>query len=74
MDNEKTTNMPLLFACAGGSSVGQLANDACRELSREGKGKIYCLAGVGGHIAGIIDTAKKLKQLSLWTVVELDVR
>ena len=59
MDNEKTTNMPLLFACAGGSSVGQLANDACRELSREGKGKIYCLAGVGGHIAGIIDTAKK---------------
>ena len=59
MDNEKVTNLPLLFACAGGSSVGQLANDTCRELTREGKGKIYCLAGVGGHIAGIIDTAKK---------------
>jgi uncharacterized metal-binding protein len=59
MDNEQTTKQPLLFACAGGSSVGQLANEACRELTREGKGKLSCLAGIGGHIAGIVDMAKK---------------
>ena len=58
MDNEKATKLPLLFACAGGSSVGQLSNDACRELTREGKGKISCLAGIGGHIAGIVGMAQ----------------
>ncbi len=58
MDNEQATKLPLLFACAGGSSVGQLSNDACRELTRQGKGKLSCLAGVGGHIAGIVEMAK----------------
>ena len=59
IDNEQTTKQHLLFACAGGSSVGQLANEACRELTREGKGKLSCLAGIGGHIVGIVDMAKK---------------
>ena len=58
MDNEQATKLPLLFACAGGSSVGQLANDACRELTRDGKGKLSCLAGIGGHIGGIVEMAK----------------
>lgn len=58
MDNEQVTKQPLLFACAGGSSVGQLSSDACRELTREGKGKLSCLAGIGGHITGIVAMAK----------------
>ena len=59
MDNEQATKLPLLFACSGGSSVGQLANDACRELTSEGKGNLFCLAGIGGHIDGIVETAKR---------------
>ena len=58
MDTEHSAGMPLLFACAGGSSVGQIANDACRELARDGVGKLYCLAGIGGHVGGIVETAK----------------
>lgn len=48
----------LLFACAGGSSVGQLTNDVCRALTAEGAGKLYCLAGIGGHVQKIVDSAK----------------
>ena len=58
MDTEHSAGVPLLFACAGGSSVGQVANEACRELARDGAGKLYCLAGVGGHVGGIVETAK----------------
>ena len=58
MDTEHSAGLPLLFACAGGSSVGQAAKEACRELARDGAGKLYCLAGVGGHVGGIVETAK----------------
>ncbi|HML35218.1 putative zinc-binding protein [Sporomusa sphaeroides] len=59
MDNCTCSATPtLFFACSGGSNVGQLANDACRELTREGVGKLFCLAGIGGHISGIVESAK----------------
>ena len=67
MDYEHTKDLPLLFSCSGGSSVGQVANEACRELVREGCGRLYCLAGVGGHIGGIVETAQKAS-----TVIAVD--
>lgn len=48
----------LLFACSGGSNVGQLSNDICRELTQEEQGKMFCLAGIGGHVNNIIEKAK----------------
>jgi len=38
----------MILACSGGSNVGQLSNQAAVALTREGFGKMYCLAGVGG--------------------------
>jgi len=46
----------LVFPCSGGSNVGQIANAAAVELTRQGQAKMYCLAGIGGHIAGMIDS------------------
>jgi uncharacterized metal-binding protein len=51
--------MPLILACSGGSNVGQLTNQAALELTREGRGKMFCLAGLGGDIAGIIKTVRE---------------
>ncbi|WP_027717933.1 putative zinc-binding protein [Desulfovirgula thermocuniculi] len=48
----------LLFPCSGASNVGQLTNQAAIELTREGVGKMYCLAGIGGRLEGFINTAK----------------
>ncbi len=39
----------LIFSCSGGSNVGQLSNQAAVELTRSGKGRLVCLAGIGAH-------------------------
>ena len=47
----------LVFPCSGGSNVGQMANAAAVEMTRRGQAKMYCLAGIGGHIGGMVDSA-----------------
>lgn len=46
----------LIFSCSGAADVGELADQAARKLSREGSGKMFCLAGIGGKVRGIIKT------------------
>lgn len=48
----------LIFACSGAADVGAVADRAARKLTREGKGKMFCLAGVGGRVSGIVETTK----------------
>lgn len=45
----------LFFACSGASNVGQIANAAAIELTNQGRGKFYCLAGLGARIPAIVD-------------------
>jgi len=49
----------LLLACAGGSNVGQISNQAAVELAREGRGRLFCLAGIGAHLETMILPAKE---------------
>ncbi len=44
----------MILACAGGSNVGQLSNQAAVELTQEGFGKLFCLAGIGAHLSGFV--------------------
>jgi uncharacterized metal-binding protein len=44
----------LIFACSGAADVGEVADRTARELTKNGVGKMFCLAGVGGRVAGII--------------------
>jgi len=44
----------LIFACSGAADVGEIADRAARELTKNGLGKMFCLAGVGGRVAGIM--------------------
>jgi uncharacterized metal-binding protein len=48
----------LLFACSGGSNVGQIANEAAKKLDEEGLGKFHCLIGVGAGIEGMLVNAR----------------
>ncbi|MGQ9484221.1 MAG: putative zinc-binding protein [Desulfosoma sp.] len=48
----------MILACSGGSNVGQLSNQAAVELTLEGFGKMFCLAGIGGHLSGFVQSAK----------------
>ncbi|MDP2218073.1 MAG: putative zinc-binding protein [Methanolobus sp.] len=47
-----------LYACAGGSNVGQMANKVAVELTKQGKGKIMCTVGIGGNVPGIIKSTE----------------
>lgn len=51
-------NETMILACSGGSNVGQLSNQAAVELTQEGFGKMFCLAGIGGQLSGFVQSAK----------------
>ncbi len=38
------------FSCSGAADVGALSDGIARRLSKEGKGRMYCLAAVGANI------------------------
>jgi uncharacterized metal-binding protein len=56
-------NNIMILSCSGGSNVGQLANRAAVELTQEGFGKMFCLAGIGGHITGFVQSAKDVPMM-----------
>jgi uncharacterized metal-binding protein len=53
----------MILASAGGSNVGQLSNQAAVELTQEGFGKLFCLAGIGAHLSGFVQSARDIAQL-----------
>jgi len=53
----------LIFPCSGGSNVGQIANQAGVKLAQDGVGRFFCLAGIGGHVSGMIESTKAGKVL-----------
>jgi uncharacterized metal-binding protein len=55
--------LTLVFACSGAANVGKIADEAARKLSREGKGKMYCLAGLGGNVKDIVETTRSADQI-----------
>lgn len=53
----------MILACSGGSNVGQLSNQAAVALTQEGFGKLFCLAGVGAHLSGFVQSARDIPNL-----------
>jgi uncharacterized metal-binding protein len=53
----------MILSCSGGSNMGQLANQASVELTQEGFGKMFCLAGIGGHLSGFVQSARDVPSM-----------
>ena len=53
----------MILSCSGGSNVGQLSNQAAVELTQEGFGRLYCLAGIGGRLSAFVESAKGVDQM-----------
>lgn len=53
----------LVFPCSGAADVGGIADLIGRKITTEGLGKMYCLAGIGGHVEGILDTTKQAEAI-----------
>jgi uncharacterized metal-binding protein len=48
----------LLYACSGGANVAEASDAACRRLMSEGLGTMFCLAGLGAGIDGMVQQAR----------------
>ena len=44
----------LIFACSGAADVGQISDMAARKMTKEGAGKMFCTAGLGGRVEPIM--------------------
>lgn len=60
-----TNNQIMVLACSGGSNVGQLSNRVAVELTREGRGKMFCLVGIGAGLSGFVRSACDVPQMVL---------
>ncbi|HEY5807274.1 MAG TPA: putative zinc-binding protein [Povalibacter sp.] len=49
--------LPLVYSCSGCSSAAQLANHVALRLDREQVAEMSCIAGVGGGVESLVNTA-----------------
>lgn len=68
MEEEKSCTcgaaLKLIFACSGASDTGEITDRAARTLAKDGVGKMYCLAGIGGRVETImVNTSAASKML-----------
>jgi uncharacterized metal-binding protein len=57
-DNICAGGPTLIFSCSGAADVGEISDLAARKLTGEGAGKMFCLAGIGGRVEGIMKTTR----------------
>ena len=48
----------LLYACSGGANVAEMSDRAARQLMDEGRGIMFCLAGLGANLPNMIQQAR----------------
>jgi len=53
----------LIFACSGAADVGRISDMAARMMTKEGVGNMFCLAGVGGRVSGIMESTKAASKI-----------
>ena len=58
IDCSKEPSDRLIFACSGAADVGAVADQAARQLTKSGKGKMFCTVGLGGKVEPILDTTR----------------
>ena len=56
--NDKKEKAVLLYACSGGANVAEISDAAARTLMAQGRGAMFCLAGLGADIPAMIQTAR----------------
>ncbi len=53
-----TDGTKLIYSCSGASNVGEIADRVARKLRAEGLGTMTCLASIGAHLSGFVESAK----------------
>ena len=53
----------MIIWCAGAANVGQMTNRIAVELSDEGYGRLFCLAGIAAHRGGFVRSVKDAEDM-----------
>lgn len=53
----------LVFSCSGAADVGEISDRAARKLTKDGIGKMFCLAGIGGKVEPIMSVTKSASKI-----------
>jgi uncharacterized metal-binding protein len=48
----------LVFPCSGAADTGELSDRVARKMAKRGRVKMFCLAGIGAHVPGMVESAK----------------
>ena len=54
---------PLIYSCSGCSSAAQMANYIAIQIDRKGIADMSCIAGVGGNVKKLVNTAKAAREI-----------
>ena len=71
-ENERAGGPKLIFACSGAADVGEISDRAARNMTRDGAGKMFCLAGIAGRIPGIMKMTEAASKILAIDGCELD--
>ena len=61
--HKRNGNPVLIFACSGAADVGAITDKAARTMAQQGIGKMFCLAGIGGRVDGIVKATKSADKI-----------
>jgi uncharacterized metal-binding protein len=53
----------LIFACCGGSDLGEIADKTARKLTKDGVGQMFCTAGLGGRVGKVMKTTESAEKI-----------
>jgi len=57
------TDLPIVYSCSGCSSAAQTANCIAIKMDREKVAEMSCIAGVGGDVKPLVQTAKSGREI-----------
>lgn len=58
-----TGGTKLVFACSGAADVGAVSDRAARAVTKRGSGTMFCMAGIGGRVPGILNTTRAAEKI-----------
>jgi len=53
----------LIFACSGAADVGAVSDLAARKMTKDGVGKMFCMAGLGGRVPAIMKATEAASEI-----------
>lgn len=62
-NSNEGNSVSLIFACSGAADVGEISDRAVRKMSKDGLGKMFCMAGIGGRIEPIMQKTRSASKI-----------